>query len=65
MIDITFMATYRAQGQGEEGEAQPRDDRGHRAEASGLAFQVINLLCPRCLDMPEMLTTSKGSTYYG
>ena len=40
------MATYRAQGQGKQGEAQPRDDRGHQAEASGLAFQMINLLCP-------------------
>ena len=33
---IAFMATYRAQGQGEQGEAQPKEDRSHQAEASGL-----------------------------
>ena len=41
---IAFMATYRAQGQGEQGEAQPKEDRSHQAEASGLAFQKINLV---------------------
>ena len=35
-VHVPFMATYRAQGQGEQGEAQPKEDRSHQAEASGL-----------------------------
>ena len=51
-VHVPFMATYRAQGQGEQGEAQPKEDRSHQAEASGLAFQMINLLCPNPKEIP-------------